>query len=139
MCWRENLSTNFKISAIQIGEIFAQQNGPRERNKAPFEAIELVLQQPAHARFLAKKFYREYVSLNAPSEETEKIAARYFKSNFEITDLLRDLSTPDFWAEENRLGLIKDPVDIILGSLRTLGYDNTSEYDTRDFSAPLRG
>ncbi len=105
--------------------------------KRPIEAVDLVLQQPAHARFLAKKFYREYISLNVPSEETvEKIAARYFKSNFEITDLLRGtLSTPDFWAEENRLGLIKDPVDIILGSLRTLGYDNTSEYDTRDFSA----
>ena len=74
--------------------------------KTPLEAVELVLQQPAHARFLAKKFYREYISLNAPSEETvEKIAARYFKSNFEITDLLRGtLSTPDFWAEETALG-----------------------------------
>ena len=105
--------------------------------KRPLEAVELVLQQPAHARFMAKKFYREYISLNAPSEETvEKIAAGYFKSNFEITELLRGtLSTPDFWDEENRLGLIKDPVDIIIGSFRTLGYDNASEYDTRDFSA----
>ena len=105
--------------------------------KSPLEAVELVLQQPAHARLMAKKFYREYISLNAPSEETvEKIASRYFKSNFEITELLRGtLSTSDFWAEENRLGLIKDPVDIILGSFRTLGYENTSEYDTRDFSA----
>ena len=31
--------------------------------------------------------------------------------------------------------MIKDPVDIVLGSFRTLGYDNTSEYDTRDFGA----
>ena len=105
--------------------------------KRPLEAVELVLRQPAHARFLAKKFYREYISLNAPSEETvEKIAAGYFKSNFEIIELLRGtLSTPDFWAEENRLGLIKDPVDVVLGSFRTLGYDNKSEYDSRDFGA----
>ena len=105
--------------------------------KRPHEAVELVLKQPAHALFLAKRFYREYVSLSTPKMETvEAIAASYFKSNFEITELLRGtLSTSDFWAEENRLGLIKDPVDIILGSFRTLGYDNTSEYDTRDFGA----
>ncbi len=105
--------------------------------KTPSEAVDLVLDQPAHARFMANKFYKEYVSLETPSVETiEQIASAYFKSNYELSGLLRaTLATPEFWLDANRLGLVKDPVDIVFGTLRTLGYDNGSEMDARDFKA----
>ena len=99
--------------------------------------MDLVLDQPAHARFMANKFYREYISLETPSVETiEQIAGAYFKSNYELSELLRaTLATPDFWLDTNRFGLVKDPVDIVFGTLRTLGYDDRSEMDARDFKA----
>jgi hypothetical protein len=105
--------------------------------KTPSEAVDLVLDQPAHARFMANKFYKEYVSLETPSVETiEQIASAYFKSNYELSGLLRaTLATREFWLDANRLGLVKDPVDIVFGTLRTLGYDNGSEMDARDFKA----
>ena len=105
--------------------------------KTPSEAVDLVLNQPAHARFMANKFYKEFVSLETPSVETlEQIASAYFKSNYELSGLLRaTLATPEFWSDANRLGLVKDPVDIVFGTLRTLGYDDRSEMDARDFRA----
>ena len=105
--------------------------------KSPPEAVDLVLDQPAHARFMANKIYKEYVSLETPSVRTiEQIAGTYFKSNFEVSELLRaTLATPEFWSDNNRFGLIKDPVDIVFGTLRTLGYDDGSEMDARDFKA----
>jgi|GEM_PF-1330829 len=107
--------------------------------KTPSEAVDLVLDQPAHARFMANKFYKEYVSLETPPVETiEQIASAYFKSNYELSELLRaTLATPEFWSDANRLALVKDPVDIVFGTLRTLGYDDGSERDTRDFRALL--
>ena len=105
--------------------------------KRPSEAVDLVLDQPAHARFMANKFYKEYISLETPSVETiEQIAGAYFKSNYELSELLRaTLATPDFWLDTNRFGLVKDPVDTVFGTLRTLGYDDRSEMDARDFKA----
>ena len=107
--------------------------------KRPSEAVDLVLDQAAHARFMATKFYKEYVSLETPALETiEQIAGTYFKSNYEIAELLRaTLATPEFWSDANRLALVKDPVDIVFGSLRTLGYDDRSDMDGRDFRALL--
>ena len=107
--------------------------------KRPSEAVDLVLDQAAHARLMANKFYKEYVSLETPAVETiEQIAGAYFKSNYEISELLRaTLATPEFWSDANRLALVKDPVDIVFGTLRTLGYDDGSERDTRDFRALL--
>ena len=103
--------------------------------KTPSEAVDLVLDQPAHARFMANKFYTEYISLETPSVETvEQIAGAYFKSNYELSELLRaTLSTPDFWLDSNRFSLVKDPVDTVFGTLRTLGYDDRSEMDAHDF------
>jgi len=103
--------------------------------KRPSEAVDLVLDQPAHARFMANKFYKEYVSLETPSVETiEQIARAYFKSKYELSELLRaTLATPEFWLDTNRFGLVKDPVDIVFGTLRTLGYDDGSEMDAHDF------
>ena len=105
--------------------------------KRPSEAVDLVLDQPAHARFMANKFYKEYISLETPPVETiEQIAGAYFKSNYELSELLRaTLATPDFWLDTNRFGLVKDPVDTVFGTLRTLGYDDRSEMDARDFKA----
>ena len=105
--------------------------------RKPEEAVELVLEQKAHSLYLAEIFYREYVNseevdLNAVSE----IAARYYRSGFEIKELLKaTLETQNFWAADNRFSLIKDPVDLVLGTARTMGMSNDMGLDFRDFTS----
>ena len=107
----------------------------REISK-PEEAVELVLEQKAHSLYLAEIFYREYVN----SEEVDRssvseIAARYYRSGFEIKELLKaTLETQNFWASDNRFSLIKDPVDLVLGTARTMGISNDMALDFRDFT-----
>ncbi len=105
--------------------------------RKPEEAVELVLEQKAHSLYLAEIFYREYVN----SEEIDlssvsEIAARYYRSGFEIKELLKaTLETQNFWASDNRFSLIKDPVDLFLGTARTMGMSDDMALDFRDFNS----
>lgn len=106
----------------------------------PEEAVKLVLEQEAHAVYMAKIFYQEYVSFETIDPvAVREIASRYYHSGFEIQELLRaTLETPNFWADSNRFSLIKDPVDLLLGTPRTMGMSDDMALDfsafTRAFS-----
>ena len=67
--------------------------------KTPSEAVDLVLDQPAHARLMANKFYKEYISLETPSIGTiEQITGAYFKSDYELSELLRPRFLPPIFG-----------------------------------------
>ncbi|MCH1449623.1 MAG: DUF1800 domain-containing protein [Litoricolaceae bacterium] len=104
--------------------------------RKPNDVTPLVLGQEAHALYLAEIFYREYVNFEQIDPvAVQQIASRYYRSGFEIQELLRaTLETPNFWAENNRYSLIKDPVDLVLGTARTIGMSNDMALDFRDIS-----
>ena len=107
--------------------------------KTSEEVVELVLAQEAHALFLAKYFYKTYISVDSPNTKTLNwIAKQYRDSDFDIKDLLRaTLQSIDFWSQDNRLNLVKDPVDIVIGTLRSVGYSNNSDIDYLDIRNAL--
>ena len=54
------------------------------------------------------------------------------ESGFEIKVLLRaTLSLKKFWDEKNKLTLVKSPIELVFGTIRTLGIAGNSG---RDFS-----
>lgn len=88
-------------------------------------ALDILLDQPAAARFIVGKLWTEFVS-PAPAEadaaEIERIALRFRQSDYSISAALQDLLLSDaFWAERNRGSLIKSPVDLVVGTVRQLG------------------
>ena len=87
------------------------------------EIIDLVLNHPSFSEFLIGKFFSEYISLEKPSQKSlDYLKYKFFKSNFEISTLFRSiLQLPEFWASNNRLTLVKSPVDLFIGTARTLG------------------
>lgn len=104
--------------------------------RKPNEAVPLVLEQEAHALYLAEIFFQEYVNFEQIDPITvRQIASSYYRSGFEIQELLRaTLETPNFWAENNRYSLIKDPVDLVLGTARTMGMSDDMALDFRDIT-----
>lgn len=116
-------SRKFKVLGKEIGQ--------------PDEAVSLVLEQEAHALYLAEIFYQEYVNFEQIDPvAVREIARRYYHSGFEIQELLRaTLETPNFWANANRFSLIKDPVDLVLGTARTIGMSDDMALDFRDFAS----
>ena len=84
------------------------------------EVLDILLARPETAEFIAGKLWREFGS-PVPDAAAVKSAARAFReSRYEVKPLLRSLLLSDaFWAPANRGTLIKSPVDLVVGSLRT--------------------
>ena len=87
------------------------------------EFIELISNHPSFGEFIARKFYAEYVELSEPSKEDLAYMVTVLReSGFEIKALLKaTLSLKKFWDEKNKLTLVKSPIDLVFGTIRTLG------------------
>ncbi len=89
-------------------------------------ALDVMLAQPAAARFVTTKLWKEFVSPK-PDEQTVAVVAQRFRaSQYDTTTVLRELLLSDaFWAEANRGSLIKSPVDLVVGTVRQFGFSYT--------------
>lgn len=88
--------------------------------------IELMLEQPAAARFITAKLWREFVSPTPEGPEFEAIAARFRASGYDIPTVLRELMRSDaFWAAGNRGALVKSPVELVVGATRQFSLQPT--------------
>jgi uncharacterized protein (DUF1800 family) len=86
------------------------------------DVVDILLARPETARFVVSKLWRELVSPTPDAAEVERLAAVFRESRYEIKPLLRALLTGDaFWAEDHRAALVKSPVDLVVGTLRTFG------------------
>jgi uncharacterized protein (DUF1800 family) len=82
-------------------------------------ALDLMLQQPAAARFVTAKLWREFVSPQPDLAAVERIAQHFRSSGWRIDVVLHDLLLSDaFWSPQARGALIKSPVDLTVGTLR---------------------
>lgn len=86
------------------------------------DAERVILEQPQAAVFVADKFYREFVSPDADPREVARLAAVLRTGGYELRPFLREmLLSPAFWASENRGRLVKSPVELLVGLVRTFG------------------
>jgi len=84
------------------------------------QAVDLILQRKETAIFIVRKFWKAFVD-DTPNEREVKRIAEIFRSNrYEIKPMLTALLTsPFFTAPYNRGTMIKSPVELIVGTLRT--------------------
>jgi uncharacterized protein (DUF1800 family) len=86
------------------------------------DIIAILLRNPRTAETIVRKLWLEFVSLKPDPEEVTRLAAVFRTSGYEIKPLVRALLlSPAFRDPANRGGLIKSPVDLIVGSVRVLG------------------
>ncbi|MEO7952618.1 MAG: DUF1800 domain-containing protein, partial [Polaromonas sp.] len=89
-------------------------------------ALDILLEQPAAARFIVGKLWKEFVSPVPDKAEVDRIARHFRASGYDIGAALSDLLLSDaFWAESNRGSLIKSPVDLVVGTLRQFDFSFT--------------
>jgi uncharacterized protein (DUF1800 family) len=93
------------------------------------DVLDVLLARPEAAQFIAGKLWREFVSPNPDSREVARWAAVFRDARYEVKPLLRTILTSDaFWSAKNRGALIKSPVELVVGTLRTFGI---SPFDLR--------
>ena len=85
------------------------------------DILAIALDQPACARYITAKLWREFVSDEPDARDVERLAAEFRNSGYQIAPLLRGLLTlPQFWAPETRGALVKSPVELLVGTIRLL-------------------
>jgi uncharacterized protein (DUF1800 family) len=86
------------------------------------QVLDILLARPETARLIARKLWLEFVS-PAPDEAVVERWAEVFRgAHYEIKPLIRAILLSDaFWAPQNRATLVKSPVDLVAGTLRTFG------------------
>jgi len=88
------------------------------------DLIDILFQQPQAATFLTKKFWNYYISeVYEDKSEMERIALEFKKSDFEIPILLSEiLVSESFWNIKHRGTIVKSPIDLVIGSIRSTGF-----------------
>ena len=83
--------------------------------------LDLLLARPETAELIVAKLWREFVAPEPDVAEIRRIADAFRRSGYAIKVALRELLMAEaFYAEANRGGLVKSPVELVAGSLRQL-------------------
>ena len=85
------------------------------------DVLEILLDQPQTALFICKKIYRFYVNENINIEHLGWLTKRFYESDYNISQLLSDILTSDWFYDETNIGsMIKSPVALLCGMRRQL-------------------
>ena len=100
----------------------------RSGNFGGEEALRIILEQPACAEFITTKLYRFFVNDVPDPAHIRPLAQAFFKSGYDISALLEQLFSADwFYAAANVGTRIKSPVELLAGIKRTLGLELANE------------
>lgn len=88
------------------------------------QIIDIILEKPRTAEFIASKFWQEFVSDTKPDYRyIRNWGAAFRKSNYNIQTLLSEvLNSNAFWEPRYRGTLTKSPIDLLVGTFRALPF-----------------
>jgi uncharacterized protein (DUF1800 family) len=85
------------------------------------EVVDAVLADPACAEWISRRFWIEFVSPTPQATVLKQWAQALQQEDWSLRALLRiTLLSDAFWAKENQGSLIKSPVDLVVGTMRSL-------------------
>lgn len=85
------------------------------------EVLDILLQQKQTAKFITHKLYKFLVNEQVDNVKVEWLADRFYRNDYDISKLLEDIFTSDWFYEEKNIGAkIKSPVELITGIQRML-------------------
>jgi uncharacterized protein (DUF1800 family) len=88
------------------------------------EVIDLLVRDPATARFISTKLARRFVSDNPPETLVAKMAQAFKESDGDIKSVMHTMIySPEFWSREAYRAKIKTPFELVVSATRALGTD----------------
>jgi uncharacterized protein (DUF1800 family) len=95
------------------------------RNFDADDILAVLVRHPATARYLTTKLFRYFVYDTPDSTTIDRLAQTYTFSNFDVRAVVRDiLSGPEFLSQQAFRAQVKQPVDLVIGSLKALNVQN---------------
>jgi uncharacterized protein (DUF1800 family) len=92
------------------------------------DVLDMLLERKETARYITQKVYRFFVHENVDNEKIEWLSTRFYQNNYDISKLLEDIFSSNwFYDEKNRGTLIKSPVKLLAGMQRLLPMEFENE------------
>ena len=90
------------------------------------DILTILLANPRTAEFIAEKMWYEFISTQPAEPKVIKLWANEFRtSNYDISKLLKTVFKSDvFWDKKYQGTLIKSPIELVVGTLRTLDFED---------------
>lgn len=88
------------------------------------DLIERILAEPAAARYLAQRFWQAFISDGEPEADwMDAVSSAFRDSDHDVSVLYREtLESEAFWAARHRGAIVRSPLDLIVGTARSLDY-----------------
>lgn len=118
--WGANLQGEFVFRPFQ------HDNGSKfflgkEGNFTGDDIIDILVQKKETAYFITRKLYRFFVNEKDDIEKIGWLAGRFYQSGYDISSLLRDMFTSNWFYEEANMGnRIKSPIELLVGLQRQI-------------------
>lgn len=85
------------------------------------EVLDILLQQKQTAKYITQKIYKFLVNEQIDAGNVDWLADRFYKNNYDISKLLEDIFTSDWFYHEKNIGTkIKSPIELMAGIRRML-------------------
>ena len=85
------------------------------------EVLEILLEQKQTAKYISQKVYKFFVNDNIDQQKIDWLANRFYKNDYDISKLMEDIFTSDWFYEEKNIGTrIKSPIELLAGIQRML-------------------
>ena len=92
------------------------------------DVLDHLLDQRQTAKYISQKIYRFFVNDKVDAKKVEWLSDRFYKSGYEISKLLEDIFTSEWFFDEKNIGvLIKSPIELIAGMRRVLPMELENE------------
>jgi uncharacterized protein (DUF1800 family) len=88
------------------------------------DVLDILLEQKQTAKYIAFKIYKYFVNDSVDNERVEWLGKRFYNSNYNISDLMKDIFNSDWFYDVNNIGAkIKSPIELIVGIRRQLNIE----------------
>jgi uncharacterized protein (DUF1800 family) len=89
------------------------------------DILAILVRNPATAQFITRKLFTWFVYDNPDQSTIDRLSNTFVSSGFDVRSVLRDILTgPEFLSAQAFHGVVKQPVEFVLGSLKTLNVQN---------------
>jgi Protein of unknown function (DUF1800) len=86
------------------------------------DVVDIIMQQPATARFMATKFLRNFVYDDPEPQLVDAVAAKLRQSGYDTGALMDCLLRSNvFYSPRAYRSLVKSPVELVVGAMKTVG------------------
>ena len=85
-------------------------------------AIDLILQNPATARFICTKLARYFVADIPPQDLIDRMVKIWHETNGDLTAIYREIfESKEFWAKTSYAAKVKTPLQFVVSAVRAMG------------------